>query len=635
MDQATLAAMFAEGRPDQSQLAAEFEQAAPIAPQQGVPQDRTVLQELGRQLGLTGRAAFEGITAPANMIGDAVGLNSSAGVRDMLTKIGLPKPETDIERVSNAVVQAGSSMAVPVGVGSMMAQSAPGAVRNIGQVLASQPGQQGAYAGVAGGAAQLTAEGGGDQFDQMAAGLLAAPTLAMALKAGAPVARQIGHVADSAFAKDGPKRAAGRVAVDVSKDQAGAVTRALREGEPVETAAGAAAPAGSAEFAGLEQMVAARRPSVFGPDGTVAKSQAQYIDDMWKDLNNATRQLREAELSGANVAGDIGDSLRQQIAQKKASLAAALQTSGRAATESAQQGVLADRPFVPVAGQPRISSRHSHNTDRVPEWQSAADDAANIAGQRRTEAGLKQFQLDSIAAYGMKPLTVDSIIGQINTRLNTPGLRASDTAQAVLGSFRDKIASVVGDNGVIDSRDLYTIRKEMGNKIKMLSRQEGWDKAMTEGLVKDVQKSIDDAIGSASGSIRRDGTSDWTDYLKKYSEGAKRIEGITERAETANRMGNAGRQEAQRVFNAEEVPITLPNLLSRPIMVANAIIRFMEGKGGQKTVNELSRLMQPQNKEELAALMQAELARRVPAQRTSSVLQRAAGAGAMGGMAGE
>lgn len=621
--QAELAAMFGSGSAPQEDLASAFESASPV-------QDRTIGEELMRQLGLTGRAIAEGVGAIPNMIGDAVGLNSTKGFSNLLTKAGLPVPSGDLENLSQSVVGGGASAVLPIGVGAQMAKSAAPVARGVGQTLSADAGQQIALSGVGGGAAHIAGEAGAGPGGQLAAGI-AAPVLTMLAGKGiAPVARSISNVVDSTT-NAGATRAAGRVAVDVSKDRAGAIARALKEGEPVETAAQAAVPAGSAEFAGLEAMVAGRNPSVYGPDGTIVKGQADYVDQLWKDLQASTRSLREAELAGANVAGDVGERLRAEVAQKKASLADALQTGGKAATESAQQTVLSEKPWSPVAGHPRISGRYTHNADRAPEWAGTAGDANAIAGQRRVEAGFKERQLESISAHGMKPLTVETIVGNIDQKLSTPGLRASDTANTVLTSFKDKILATVGPNGVIDSRDLYTIRKEMGNKIKVLARQEQWDKALTEGLVHDVQHSIDQAIGGASGSLRRDGSSDWTDYLKKYSEGAKRIEGIENRKEVAGRMGNAGREEAQRVFNAEGTPVTLPNLLSRPMMVANAMIRFLEGKGGQKTRNELSRLMQPQNKAELARVMEMEMALRTTGVPMAEIMKNSGRAGLVGG----
>lgn len=635
---AELEAMFNSAPPSQKDLGAMFESAAPAATtsskQPQAPRERGYGEEVLRQLGLTARAVAEGVGSLPNAVGDAVGLDSSRGWRNLLTKVGLPEAQTDMEKLSQFVVGGGASAALPIGAGSQMAKGTSEAVRRIGTELSRDAGKQMALSGVAGGAAGAAAEAGGNGLEQMGVGTAAAVLAALAARGTSSAAGRVRDIADAAFGPNGATRAAGRVAVDVSKERAGAVARALRNGEPTETAAQAAVPAGSAEFAGLEQMVAGRNPSIYGPDGTIVKAQSAYVDQLWNELNAATRQLREIELSGANVAGEVGARLKQQIAEKQASLAAALQTSGRAATESAQQQVLADTPWFPVSGMPRISGRYTHNTDRVPEWASAADDANAIAAQRSLEKSAREFQLNSISAHGMQPLTVGNIISNIDAKLSTPGLRASDTATTVLGAFKDKIQSIVGPDGVIDSRDLYTIRKEMGNRIGVLARQEQWDKRLTEGLVHDVQKSIDEAIGMASGSMRKDGSSGWTDYLKKYSEGAKRIEGIGERQEVAARMGNAGREEAQRIFNADGVPVTLPNLLSRPMMVANAIVRFMDGKGGQKTRDELSRLMQPQNKDELARVMQAEMALRTGRNSMADMLRSATVSGAYGSVNG-
>lgn len=83
---------------------------------------RTAGQELGRQLGLTGRAVYEGLTAPAtavleagrgvynigaNLLGSESRMPSFAQAQgQMLTQAGVPEPETRLERAVQAGTQA-------------------------------------------------------------------------------------------------------------------------------------------------------------------------------------------------------------------------------------------------------------------------------------------------------------------------------------------------------------------------------------------------------------------------------------------------------------------------------------------------------------------------------------------------
>lgn len=214
------------------------------------------------------------------------------------------------------------------------------------------------------------------------------------------------------------------------------------------------------------------------------------------------------------------------------------------------------------------------------------------------------------AGGGQSGIPISSVVDDINSQLSTPGLSGSDTAQSVLGAFKNKLTEMASKTGRVDANDLYTVRKELGEKILKLARQEGWDKALTKGLVREVQKSIDSTIGRASGTMRPDGTSAWTDYIGKFREGAKEISGITQRAKESAIMGREGEAAARKVFSSEAQPVTIPNILYRPAMVANTILQYLEGKGGSKTANELARLFLPQNKSELATILEQELAKR-------------------------
>jgi len=86
------------------------------------PTQRTAGQELGRQLGLTGRAVYEGLTSPAtavleagrgvynigaNLLGSESRIPSFAQAQGQaLTQAGVPEPETRLERAVQAGTQA-------------------------------------------------------------------------------------------------------------------------------------------------------------------------------------------------------------------------------------------------------------------------------------------------------------------------------------------------------------------------------------------------------------------------------------------------------------------------------------------------------------------------------------------------
>jgi len=106
-------------------------------------QQPSMTQELGRQVGLFGRAAYEGLTAPAttvleglrsaynlgaNIVGSESRLPSVAQAQSqMLTKAGLPEPQNMAERA----VQTGTQAMMGTGTLAAMAPKVPALAGNL------------------------------------------------------------------------------------------------------------------------------------------------------------------------------------------------------------------------------------------------------------------------------------------------------------------------------------------------------------------------------------------------------------------------------------------------------------------------------------------------------------------------
>lgn len=238
-------------------------------------------------------------------------------------------------------------------------------------------------------------------------------------------------------------------------------------------------------------------------------------DDIIEAIAERTRvtaPLREAALGQANIAGELAPRLEQEIANKFKSKAGALQVGGKLETEAGRQRGL-------LAGE----SPYGQNYDRVLnsfiENIRGAELSKNIAAQRQAEAEFKKFQLQSLADEGFYPLRVQPIINNIDTILSKPGERASDVVTNVFGSLKEKLTRLSNPTtGVIDSRDLYTIRKEIGNDIKKFSQEsQNWDAKLTSGLEKNVKSYIDNAIEKAGNS------GDWQKYLDTFQQASTKI----------------------------------------------------------------------------------------------------------------
>lgn len=241
-----------------------------------------------------------------------------------------------------------------------------------------------------------------------------------------------------------------------------------------------------------------------------------------------TGPLREEALSQANIAGTtVGPRLEAELAARQASMVDALQQQGQLQTLAAQQAGIAQQPFAPMAaaGVPAISGRYSVAATTAAEAIDAAKLTGNILAQRQAEVALRKTQVQSLADEGFYPLKVDPVVQRIDQILRNPGDMASDVTKDVLSSLRAKLdptqrPDLVSPNGVIDSRNLYTIRKEIADDINQFAKvRQTSDKRNLARLETGLKGVIDDAIEKAGGTS-------WKNYLSKYADYSTKINRI-------------------------------------------------------------------------------------------------------------
>lgn len=155
-------------------------------PRSVISGDRSIPGQAIRQIGLAARQGIEGLASLPNMVGDALGLNSSKSVGDLLTRIGLPQEEGGTERVVGDVTRAMAGQGGILGLGRGLSNAAGPVVSRVGDLLKSQPALQVVSAGTGAGAAGATREGGGGDVAQLMAGLSGA-ILPSVVASGAPM----------------------------------------------------------------------------------------------------------------------------------------------------------------------------------------------------------------------------------------------------------------------------------------------------------------------------------------------------------------------------------------------------------------------------------------------------------------
>ena len=211
----------------------------------------------------------------------------------------------------------------------------------------------------------------------------------------------------------------------------------------------------------------------------------------------------------------------------------------------------------------------------------------HIAKVKEATAPMREEALAQANAAG--GVRADAILAEIDKELAIPGKRASDVVQKTLGAVKEKIASIAGETGVVDARDLYTVRKEMGNTISKFAQETAnWDKRFTAALQRSLQGKIDDAIEGAGGT-------GWKEYLRAFSSGMKAVEQHEARLAEAKKIGAAVKGMPPSELAAGELP-KVPTLLHRPMMFINFGLKQIGRNANDPLVKRITNDLQDPDK---------------------------------------
>lgn len=300
--------------------------------------------------------------------------------------------------------------------------------------------------------------------------------------------------------------------------------------------------------------------------GKVVAGGVRNIWDMFSK-EGASRILNRylTDIAGAKNLPEIINALkdsRELIPGSRPTAAEALARTPEASPLIAHQQITAATPGGVSA---QFAQRRS---DQLAAMENA------IAARKEATDPLRETALDAANKGGVK---TQGIVESIDSMLQEPGKRASDLVQKVLTNVKEKLRSLTNEKGVIDSRDLYTIRKEMGNTIQSYAKEtSNWDKKLAAGLEKDVQKSIDNAIENAGGT-------GWRSYLTEYADRSAAMEAeLARRKESLKPLQKTNLEGGQNV--AEQTRVHGPQLLSRPMMVTNWLLKKM-GESVEKRID--------------------------------------------------
>lgn len=282
--------------------------------------ERSIPEELTRQVGLTGRAGLEGAGNFLDLLASPIraGLNlalpedkqikgqTGKAVADI---VGLPSPENAVERVSGDIARSMASGGGFVKGAQLATPAASGVTNAIMRQLALAPEAQIVAAGSAGAGSGITREMGGGEGAQFAAGLASA-FAPSAIGSSINAARAVKDYVYPSIGSLG-RRAAGSQADDVIN--AMLHTKSNVPGVKL-TAGEAAVPANSAEFAAFQKAAANELPSrYYGPIGIKGHNEAARRGAV-QSFGRTPADLEAAIASRtATSAKNYGDAFKQQV----------------------------------------------------------------------------------------------------------------------------------------------------------------------------------------------------------------------------------------------------------------------------------------------------------------------------------
>lgn len=229
-------------------------------------------------------------------------------------------------------------------------------------------------------------------------------------------------------------------------------------------------------------------------------------------LANASEVVPGSAPTAAMAAGDVGLAGLSRTMQAVNPTYAAELTARQTAQNAARTAALED-----VAG----------NTGKMSLAKLARDQATGAMRE------------DVLKRAGDVP--VADLLGRLDGMLANPD-NAGQLAQQALGQFRNRIGSLMGQDGTVNARALYAVRKDINDVLGGKLQGEAGNLRYAAGQLTGVKGLIDDAIDTASRRTSLSGSREvgplgqavgpqtdtgaqptWQQYLQTYTEQSRPI----------------------------------------------------------------------------------------------------------------
>lgn len=453
-----------------------------------------------------------------------------AAISEFATNVLGAPPESVARTIGTVGTQVAGTAGVgpALGIGAravpMMRGMAP-ALESGGFVGPSLPARIAGGGVVGGAAAGLTGE---DLAMGAGVGAVAGPALSGLIKAGAQGAGATADVLGMGLAERRATNILREAIGEQNLPAARAALRAAGTAPPDEALVGTTRPA----FMALVDLAARKDPdgavnalrALQGEEqlnelarlaGGFTQTQARVTrEQTQRNLRGLTAREREEALTSAGLAGRYAPGLETDIARFQGAAAGKVEDVRRMAR--AEDKALGRAAGEGMLGQAERSARFE---DLAARAQNMMDEAATGSLNFGDAARLRQYQLDSLAAEGLQPLTSGEVVGKIRAL-------AAKTETAGNREFRIALNQVVNDienwtkqGGIIAPEALEAIRKNsVASTIRRLFPDPDSEAArkVAAGVLSDIKPIIDDAIEQAGGT-------GWRSYMQAFGSGMAEV----------------------------------------------------------------------------------------------------------------
>jgi hypothetical protein len=274
--------------------------------------------------------------------------------------------------------------------------------------------------------------------------------------------------------------------------------------------------------------------------GQTATENLTSVSQFKNALNQLMTPIRETELAAANIAGTTGRRLQEEANVLAEAATGKVQDVRRfvGAIPRAEQMA---KGRVATTGMP-ATAIYNYPAELAKKADEVASQAAEASLRFGDAARFKQAAVDSLEAYGLKPLTSDSILGRLGGILRNPEFAGNDVIEGAIKNFGDDVVKWTDKGGVIDAFALDSLRKNSVNAAIEKLRP-GLDQTSKKNLAASVLAQLKNPIINA---VEEAGGTGYGQYLRNYAANAQLID-RRKLAGKALEMFNKSPDEFQRL----------------------------------------------------------------------------------------